>query len=211
MKNKRKAALLALLGIAILSLQGCGKTTDISVSSSVSAVSEEEPVSVNENITTVSTYYEEPTAPSGNKDAEGYIPDDIPEGTVIEEETEHALPFTEKGKKAYTVTVENAEFTDRRSVIPGDQADQVLLITYTYESADGEPKLVDDMSFRLFAGETPLDPYYVSDQVMGDVSTDAPVTAEVCFAVPADATEFSLFVVDNTDEDNENYLIPLKF
>lgn len=211
MKNKRKTALLALLGIAILSLQGCGKTTDVSVSSSVSSVSEDGPVSVNENITTVSTYYEEPTAPSGSTDAEGYIPDDIPEGTVIEEEPEHALPFTENGKTVYTVTIEKAEFTDRRSVIPGDQTDPVLLITYTYESADGEPKLVDDMSFRLFAGETALDPYYVSDQVMGDVSTDAPVTAEVCFAVPKDTNEFSLFVVDNTEEDNENYLIPLKF
>lgn len=212
MKNKRKHAILALLGIAILSLPGCGKTTNdpVSASSSVSAVSEEGPVSINENITTASTYYEDPAPAADSGDAEGYIPEDIPEGTVVEAETEKALEFTEKNQKAYTVTIDKAEYTDRQSVIPGDQAEKVLLITYTYESVNGEPRLVDDMSFRLFAEETPMEPYYVADQIMGDVSIDTPVTAEVCFAVPADATEFSLFVVDNAEEKNENYQIILK-
>lgn len=210
MKNNKKLAILSLAGLMLLSIAGCGKTAPDTDTDSIVNASSGEHVSVNENITTVSTYYEEPEPAAGTGDAEGFIPDDIPEGTLTEAEPGKAFTFTENGKEAYSVTIDKVEFTDRRSEIPGMEAEQVLLITYTYKSLNGEPRLVDDMSFRLFQNETAYDPYYLSDQIMADISTDAPFTAEVCFAVPKDAKEFSLFVVDNTEKDNENYHLSLK-
>lgn len=211
MKNNKKLAIFSLTGLMLLSIAGCGKTAPAAATASASEASTENPDSVNENITTVSTYYEEaePAAETGS--AEGFVPDDIPKGTLKEIELKKAFTFTEKGQEAYSVTIDKAEFTDRRSEIPGMEAEKVLLITYTYESLNGEPRLVDDMSFRLFQDETAYDPYYLSDQIMADISSDAPYTAEVCFAVPEDAKEFSLFVVDNAEENNENYHLALKF
>ncbi len=204
-----------LFGLSLLLLSGCSGKTETPAAasssaptvsaSSVTAVSDETPVSVNENITTSSNYIEEPAPAAAAGTAEGYVPEDIPEGTLKQAEQKQEVQFTEKGSPAYSVTIDNAAFTDRRSVIPGDQTEKVLLITYTYRSLNGEPRLVDDMSFRLFAGETAAESYNVADQITGDISTDAPVTAEVCFSVPADASEFTLFVVDNAEEGNENY------
>lgn len=214
MKNTRKTVFFALLAVAAVSLAACEKKSETIETASSSVESESEYIeneSVNENITTVSTYYEEPTPAEGTGDAEGFIPQDLPEGTIHDGQSEEALVFTEKGAEAYSVTITKAELTDRRSVIPGDEAEQVLLITYSYQTLNGEPRLVDDMSFRLFIGEDACEPYYVADQITGDVSTEEPVTAEICFAVPADCKEATLFVVDNTEEENENYRILLKF
>ncbi|MCQ2500750.1 MAG: hypothetical protein MJ117_05340 [Lachnospiraceae bacterium] len=209
MNNKRKLAILTLLGLTLLSLPGCGKSSQTTGSSSVSASSEDGSNSVNENITTVSTYYEEPAEEANTGDAEGYIPEDIPEGTVVDAEIGKEFIFHEQGHDAYAVSIDKAEFTDRRSSIPGMEAEQVLLITYSYRSLEETPHLVDDMSFRLFKDEEAMENYYVDEQLMGDVAGSDPVTAEICFAVPKDAKEFSLFVVDNAQADNENYLLLL--
>lgn len=218
MKNKRKLAIVLLLGLTVFSLPGCEKKAETAAASSGSASSsqaaestssEELPASVNKDITTSSNYYVEPAAPEESGEAEGYIPEDIPKGTLTKAELGKEFHFTEQGAEAYAVTIEKAEYTDRRSVIPGDETKKVLLITYSYRTLNGEPRLVDDMSFRLFSGEDATDPYNVSDQIIGDVSTGDPVTAEVCFSVPEDSDEFSLFIVDNTDENNENYLIKI--
>lgn len=218
MKNKRNS-MAFLLSLSLLALAGCtgNKETPPTASSvktisdsSISSSSEEFPVSVNENITTSSNYYEEPAETADTGDAEGYIPEDLPEGALIAGETGEELVFTENSASAYCVTIEKAEFTDRRSVVPGDEADKVLLITYTYRSLNGEGRLVDDMSFRLFTDETAAESYYVADQISGDLSTDTPVTAEVAFSVPADAKEFSLFVIDNAAENNETYQIRIQ-
>lgn len=214
MKNTVKTIVLTLLGTAVLAFSACGSAPDKTAVSSVSASGGSETddnTSVNENITTSSTYYEEPAAPANTGDAEGFIPEDLPEGTIHEAETETELHFTEKDADAYSVTIEKAEFTDRRSVVPTETADQVLLITYSYQSLNGEPRLVDDMSFRLFVDEEACEPYYVADQIMGDVSNDSEITAEVAFAVPKDLKEASLFIVDNAEKDNENYRLDLKF
>ncbi len=212
MKMKSKQILL-LLGVSLLALPGCGSGNtreSVSVETEVSSSSAEYPVSVNENITTSSTYYEEPAEAADTGDAEGWIPEEIPEGTIQEAETGSEFQFTENGSAVYAVTIDSTEFTDRRSVVPSDTAEQVLLITYTYRSLNGEPQLVDDMSFRLYAGETACDSYNVADQITGDVSTEEAVTAEVCFSVPADAEEFTLYVVDNADDSNENYQLVLQ-
>ncbi len=210
MKNNRNGKVFLLLGLSLLVLGGCGSRSDTASSSaetaadiSVSSYSDPNPDSVNENITTSSNYYEEPAEAADTGDAEGYIPENIPEGTVAEAELGEEVTFTENGSEAYAVTIQSAELTDRRSVVPEDDAEQVLLITYSYRSLNDEPCLVDDMSFRLFAGDAACDSYYVSDQISGDISTGDAVTAEVSFSLPADVSEYTLYLVDNAEEDNE--------
>ncbi len=216
MKNKRITAIL-LLGLSLLILPGCRNNREASPSSGVSvvspsviSVSEDLPVSVNENITTSSNYYEEAEPATGSEDAEGFIPEELPEGTIHEVQTGEEFTFTENSTAAYAVVIDQAEFTDRRSVVPGDDAEQVLLITYTYRSLNGEPRLVDDMSFRLYTGDTAQSAYYVANQINGDISTDAAITAEVSFSVPAEASDFTLYVVDNAEENNENYQLKIQ-
>ncbi|MDO4490233.1 MAG: hypothetical protein Q4B85_04130 [Lachnospiraceae bacterium] len=217
MENYRKKAVSVAFLLLALSLSGCGKNgaatepaaESSSAESVVSASSEVTPPSVHEDITTTSNYYEEPAPEAGTGDAEGFIPTDLPEGTLIESTTGLELTFTEQEATAYAVTIDKAEYTDRRSVLPDDQAEKVLLVTYSYRSLNQEARFVDEMSFRLFAGETPIEPYYVADQITGDVSTDSAVTAEVCYSVPADAEDFVLFVLDNAQENNEIYSIAL--
>ncbi|MDO4617262.1 MAG: hypothetical protein Q4B03_07385 [Lachnospiraceae bacterium] len=213
MKNTWNKKSLLLLGCSVLLLTGCGKGEEAVVSSSgeqpytVSSSSSVYPESVNENITTSSNYYEEPTETADTGDAEGTVPDELPKGTLLTAEVGDELTFTANGTDTHSVTIEQIGFTDRRSVIPGDETEQVLLITYSYKSLNGEGALVDDMSFRLFYDDTACDAYVVSDQLTGDLSTGDPVTAEVSFSVPADTKEFTLYVVDNAEEENENYRI----
>ena len=48
--------------------------------------------------------------------------------------------FSEDGRELYSVTLEQAEFTDRRAVAETETApEKVLLLTYSYESLSGRP------------------------------------------------------------------------
>ena len=116
--------------------------------------------------------------------------------------------FHLNGSDAYQVVVEDISYTDRRSIDEETSGGKILLITYTYQSLNDDPALVDDMSFRCSVLGESCDYYPVVDQLGGDLATgnDA-VTGEVAYEVPVDAEEADIYIVNTQDDADASYHI----
>lgn len=144
---------------------------------------------------------------------EGAAPSDLPDlEEAIQRKTGESCEFTQDGQASYSVTILSIEKTDRPATTDTQQADLVLLVTYTYQSLGQDPVLVDDMSFRCIADEdTVCSPYYLTEQKMPELSEDGQtVTAELAYSAPADTSQISLYLENPADTKGEKFLISVE-
>ena len=203
MRKRIFYSILSILCLASLVVTGCGKkgTNTDSSSASVSSSS----ASSGSASSGASSSSVTPTAT-----AEGAVPSDLPD---LEDATEaklgEACQFTKDGQASYQVTILSAEVTDRPASTDTQKADQVVLVTYTYQSLTQEAVLVDEMSFRCITGDqTVCSPYYLADQTMPELAENGQtVTAELAYGLPADTSQISLYLENPGDSNGEKFLI----
>ncbi len=184
-------SILTILCITSLSVSGCGQKKEASdpISSSSSSAS---------------------SSPTPQVTGEGAAPSDLPD---LEEASQRQpgedCTFTKDGQASYSVTILSIETTDRPATTDTEQADLVVLVTYTYQSLGQDPVLVDDMSFRCIANKkTVCSPYYLTDQKMPDLAENGQVvTAELAYSAPGDTTQVSLYLENPADTQGEKFLI----
>ena len=65
------------------------------------------------------------------------------------------------------------------------------------------------MSFRCIINDTEVaPPYYLSDQVMPELSVrDQPVTAELAYNVPANTEKAALYLTNTSNPEGDSFLV----
>lgn len=198
-----------MLAAAVM-VSGCSEKKD-SVENSSQTEESSEPSGTSGSAPLINTPEEGQENPE--QMGEGAAPTDIPEESRSSEaELGEPLIFSEDGRELYSVTLEQAEFTDRRAVAETEAPEKVLLFTYSYESLSGEAVLVDDMSFRcLDSGGEACTPYYLADQLVPEVNQGGePARAEIAFRVPEDMEQARIYVVNNSNPEGESYQVTVQ-
>ena len=205
MKKRFIYPVIAALCLTALAAGGCSKEETVTGSSSASSAS----AGKNPSSTPAATPEASPTEDPSTM-GEGAAPTDMPElESAIARSLNETCEFTKDGQSLYTVTITGVSFTDRRAVVDTEEPDKILLVTYTYQSLTDDPVLVDDMSFRCIINDTEVaPPYYLSDQVMPELSVrDQPVTAELAYNVPANTEKAALYLTNTSNPEGDSFLV----
>lgn len=111
--------------------------------------------------------------------------------------------------KEYELRIDSVSYTEKRDPYASD-AENVVLVDYSYHNLSEEPLLLGDIRFQLTDSEREkvYEPYYLSEQVIAEpVEKGESFSAQVAFAQVDEDKELLLVYTDISSEDTAPVIV----